>query len=480
LLLAGIPSQLFAAPVGSKQAAEISRLVRASMAQSAASESGPVAELIQRAKKEPEPALQKIAVSSLLRNKLPLMRSQKKEILRLVRDPVTGLLPKTLPIPRTGTIEVRHYSMSEFVAADLAQLERLGFELKKTPKGTEARLGRIHVLVRETGDNVLRDLADPDVHVIMYNGHSQLGGVVEQGLAQAGLQPPAQRKLVALFQCTGTQTLPLLKAMAPMADVITSNTPLYVTEGSKFVGELYQAIEKDEGYQRIRRRFDKVASAWGRLVLPNQTVTLKHMDFDGNGKLDVHQRPGQIEILDPTERRSAEHLMSGVHFLRTVNSFVVEETPGAVFDHAQGNVQLRAMGLVAGDGRSVTHITERGRGEQRRFEVGLDAKFKDAPPLFVGAATVFELQLHLQKALLGRADAREKMRALAFAAKYLEVIPRLSADAQDALDRLTALAGLPKLNWWNVRIALEGENILEEKQVDAIEKLVARAGEPAR
>jgi hypothetical protein len=456
------------------QGAEVARLVRESLRQGGPAARGPVADLIERARHEADPALQKMAVSALLKARLPLGRAQKKQILSLVRDPTRGLLPKAPSLPREGTIEVRHYAMHGFYDADLAQLERLGARLRRTADGVEGRLGRVHVVVRETADAILRDLADPKVHMIVGSGHSLFGGFVEQALQQADLQPPGRRKLVALFQCVGTQTLPFLKAMAPLADVITSNTPLYVNEVPKLVGELYDGIARGESYHRLNRRFDRVAAWRGRLVLPNQTATLEHVDFDQNGRLDATQPPEQIEILGPTESAAAQRLMSGVHFLRTMNPYYVEETPGAVFTMAQASIPLQSMGLVEGDGRSVTHIVE-SDGGPRRIEVRLDSRFTDAPSHFIGAAAVFELQRYLQDNLLGAPRERAKVRALAFATKYLQLIPLSDDAAQAALDRLTAMNGLPGLGLPALRMALMGEHPLEERQVDAVEQLVRTA-----
>jgi hypothetical protein len=141
---------------------------------------------------------------------------------------------------------------------------------------------------------------------------------------------------------------------------------------------------------------------------------------------------------------------------------------------AHASIPLQSMGIEKGDGRSVTHIVERD-GEPRRIEVRLDSRFKDAPPHFIGAAAVFELQRYLQASLIKAPDERAKVRALAFATKYLELIPLSDDDAQAALDRLTAMNGLPGLGLPALRMALMGEHPLEERQVDAVAQLVSTA-----
>ncbi len=459
------------------RAGRISKLITASLAQKSAEQKGAVADLIARAKTERDPSLQKMVVTALLKLKVPLLFKQKREVVSLVRNAVNGLLPKAPPIPATGTIEIRHYSMGGFLAADLAALKAVGFTVKEGLNGAEATKGRMHVLVRETGTDVLRDLEDEKVHMITYVGHSQIGGTVEQALQQEGVKGPKARKLVALFQCVGTQTLAMLKSKAPMADVITSNDPLFVDEIPGFVRELYTAIDKGEDYHRINRRLETVAWKKGRIVSPNKTTTLDNVDFDANGELDVKEQLGTIEVLSPELSVAAQRLMSGVHYLRTLNPYYADETPGAVFSRTQAAVPLVARGIAEkASGKGVTQIVETTVGGKQTIEVSLDPKFEHDDPTFIGASAVYELQMHLQESLLKKTDGRAQARAMAFAGEYLQLMPRSGVIAQIALDKLTALKGLPKLTMYDMNSALAGGHILSEDQVTRVEKLIQDGG----
>ena len=434
-------------------------MIHSAMNQRRPAARGAVQRLISRVARERDPSLHRMGVMSLLRRKMPLMKDQKKAILKMVRSPTRGLLPKRPPIPKKGKIEVRHYAMNGFMKDDLKQMERAGFKIKKTHK------------------NILRDLSDSKVNMVVYNGHSQIGGTVEQALLQHSMKQPRGRKLVALLQCVGTQTLPLLKARAPGADIITSKVPLYVAETPHLMRALYDGVEKGDSYHSLRRRVDKAAWGKNRLVFPNQTASLGHVDYDMNGMLDKHQKPGSIQVLNRKERKAAKSLMSGVHYLRTMNPYYAGDTPGAVFKPSQANVPLRSMGINKQPGqRTVTKITEHKKAGQKWFEVALNANYKTAPRHFVGAASVFETQMHLQKKFIGKDDKRAKVRALAFTGEYLDLIPNNKAKAQQALDRVTKMNGLPKLSMWQVRSAIAGDHVIGEKQVDKLEALVNRAG----
>ncbi len=458
------------------RANEISSMFQDARAQRRPAIRGAVARYIKRIQRERDPSLYKMGVFSLLKYKMPMNRSQRKSVLKMIREPTRGLLPKRPPIPKKGKIEIRHYSMDGFLDADLSRMREAGFNVKKVPGGAKATKGRMNVVLRETHKNILRDLHDSKVHAIIYNGHSQIGGTVEQALMQESMRQPRGRKLIALFQCVGTQTMPMLKGRVPNNDVITSNIPLYVAETPGLVKALYKGIEKGKGYHGIRRMMDKAAWGKNRLVFPNQTATLKNTDYDVNGILDINQAAGRIQVLPRKQRKVAKSLMSGVHFLRTMNPYYVEKTPGAVFTSRQAKIPVVAKGISTSDGTSVTKIKSRTVNGRKRFEISVNKSFKTAPRHVVGAASVFELQMHLQKNLAGKTDKRAKVRALAFTGEYLGLIPRNRAQAQKALDRVTGMNGLPKLNMWQVQNAIAGDHVIGEKQVDKLQRLVDQAG----
>ncbi len=482
VVVLGLAAQVaYATPRGAQRkkvvrGMELNSMIHKAMAQRGPSSRGAVQRLISRVYRERDPSLHRMGVMALVKRKMPLQRDQKKAILKMVRSPTRGLLPKRPPIPKKGKIEVRHYAMHGFMDKDLAQMKRAGFKVKKVPGGAEATRGRYHVLVRETHKNIMRDLHDSKVNMIVYNGHSQIGGTVEQALLQPSMKQPRGRKLIALFQCVGTQTLPLLKARAPGADIITSNVPLYVAETPHLMRALYDGVEKGQGYHGLRRTMDKAAWGKNRLVFPNQTASLGHTDYDMNGMLDKHQKPGSIQVLNRKERRGAKSLMSGVHYLRTMNPYYAGDTPGAVFKPSQTNVPLRSMGINKAQGqKTVTKFVEHKKAGKKWFEIALNSKFKTAPRHFVGAAAVYETQMKLQEKFLGKKDLRAKVRALAFTGEYLDLIPNNKAKAQSALNRLTRMNGLPKLSMYQVKNAIAGDHVIGEKQVDKLMAVVNRA-----
>jgi hypothetical protein len=444
LSLAGAaPRQI--API-SGRSSEIATLIE--QARSTRS-SAPIDTVLERLQRESDPSVFKYATADLLRRATPMTRPQKKRLLSLVRDPSKSFLPRRLPLPETGPIEVRYYSGFEFFRAEVNLLAQHGFTLTEANREATATRGRLHVIVRhEPSDgDVFRDLTDPAVHAVIYSGHSELGGVVERGLQQPGIDRQVGHKLVAMMQCKGIQTLSMLEAHLPSAHHVTTIGYSNAPDDQTVIHGILDGLEHGDTYAQIRQRVRSVGSNY---LFPDRIATLQYQDFDRNGELDGHQlaRGAAMELYSDKQRGALERLVSGVHYLRSMNAYYAEEERSAVFTREQSKVPIVPVGLArqAGpDVRQVTQIRETKINGQRGFEVALDPRYANVQKELVAVAAVYELQLKLQSALLGKNDERAKLRALGFAGEYLQRMYGASVgrEGQRALVKLAALKGLP-------------------------------------
>jgi hypothetical protein len=269
----------------------------------------------------------------------------------------------------------------------------------------------------------------------------------------------------------------MLKARLPGSDVLTSRVPLYVHEIPGIVQQLYQGIEQGEDYRRIRLRLGKPSVVRKRLIFPDSSENLKHFDFDRNGVLDDKQAVEEIQVMDRSSRKAAQKLMSGVHYLETFNPYYADESSSAVFTQKAAATPVVARGIELGDGKRVTHISDRAGGG---FDIKLDAKFKNAPKQFIGAASVYELQMHLQDKLLGTSVKMKQARALAFATHYLTVNSRdLFGDAQKAFKQLLQHAKLPPISFMKVGQTVSSGHIIGEPQIAEVQKLLDESSKKA-
>ncbi len=421
--------------------------------------------------REKDPLLYKFALGAVLKKKPHMTPAQKKTFSRLVSDSGRGLLPKRPLIPRKGPIEVRYFIGPEFFKEEVRMLTQQGFKVKDHPGGKEATRGRVRVLVRKGGKEVFRDLKDSKVHAVIYSGHSNLGGVVERGLRQKNLGLGRGSKLVALLQCTGTQTLPLLAARMPRAQIVTTFSYSHAGADQAVIRTLLDGLDGRWTYNKMRNRVLRHYEGTNYLF-PNQVELLKHTDYDKNGMLDGVQYKAKIpkfSSLDSKAMKRAQRLVSGVNYLRTMNPYYASEERSAVFSRSQADSPLIPSGVVKGNGKSALHIQETRVNGARAFKVALDSKMARAPRALVGASTVYELQLHMQKSLLGRSDQRSKVRALAFAGEYLKrMFP--GKKGEKALGKLTRRYGFPSLRMWDMPSGVHG---LSEKSIDRLAAKVA-------
>jgi len=416
--------------------------------------------------REKDPLLYKFALGAVLKKKPPMTKTQTKLFKRLLSDPGRGLLPKRPLVPRKGPIEVRYFVGNEFFKEEVKLLKDQGFKVKDHPDGREATRGRVRVLVRKGSKNVFRDLKDSKVHAVIYSGHSNLGGVVERGLKEKNLGLGRGAKLVALMQCTGTQTLPLLATRMPRAQIVSTLSYSYPRADQAVIKTLLDGLDKRWTYNKMQSQVRRQYHG-SNYLFPNQVEMLKHTDFDKNGMLDGLQykaKSPKFSGLSSRAMKGAQRLVSGVHYLRTMNPYYASEERSAVFTPSHAKSRVIPSGVVQGDGKSTLHIKDTRVGGVRAFRVALDSKMATAPKALVGASTVYELQLHMQKSLLGQTGHRSKVRALAFAGEYLKrMYP--GKKGEKALGRLTKRYGFPKLRLWDMPSGVHG---LSESGIDRL------------
>lgn len=398
--------------------------------------------LLDAARGESDANLHQMALARLLTDKT-LDKTARRETLRLVRDAGRGLLPKRPLVPRKGPIEVRYYIGDEFYRDEVALLRQKGFAVTESGSKATATRGRLNVVVSGNTGNVFEDLSNPKVHAVIYSGHSNLGGIVEQGLGATAGKTPRGTKLIGLFQCKGTQTLPLLEQRMPNAHVIATYNYSHGDADQAGIHAILDGLEHGHNYARIRRQTKAATHDWKNYLFPDQVASLAHLDLDKNGRLDAPQVANEAwgpTTLDRRGRGAASRMMSGVHYLRTANPYYQEENRDAVFSRTQANFRVRALGVVSGDGNNVTQVRE----ANGAIEVALDKKFANASRAFVGAATVYELQQFFQRKQLGPgADARKvQARTLTFVGDYLRrMVPNARA-ADAAFEQLKRTKGL--------------------------------------
>jgi hypothetical protein len=80
----------------------------------------------------------------------------------------------------------------------------------------------------------------------------------------------------------------------------------------------------------------------------------------------------------------------------------------------------------------------------------------------------------MQATLLEQTGARAQARALAFTGEYLQLMAMSTKESQGALDQVTKMNGLAKVDMYEMEAALDGSHILGEEQVTKVGALLGQ------
>jgi hypothetical protein len=421
---------------------------------------------------EPYLPLKKFYATRLLQKRSSLSRPQQQQVTRLARN----IFPRSLPIPTSGPIEVRHFIGEEFFSRELKAYQQMGFTVKAQQQTAQALRGRLHVKLYRGDSDIFRHMSDPRTHAIIFSGHSNVGGVNELALTTA----PKQRggKLLALLECIGAQTLPLVAARYDQAHIITTKSSSYEETDQNLIRALLDGLERGQTYRQIRREARRTGEI-GNYFFPDQVQATAHLDLDKNGRLDFgrgRSGDGHFSVLDGRQRAPGQKLLSALSYLNSANKYYVEDTPRAIFTRRQVEHRLISGGLAPADPRErVTLIRPRQVQGQKVFEVQLNGRYAHWPKASVAAASIFEITNYLTRTLRGGSlTPRDQLRSLLFAVDYLYRLTPYQNEADRAMAALCHLHGLPKLTYLEVGkiIAKDAQKLASDQQLRALQKLV--------
>jgi hypothetical protein len=234
---------------------------------------------------------------------------------------------------RTKPLEVRHSIHPEFWREEISFFSKKnGFtEIKrnakdtrreytgliKDPTGKKAPL-KLHVVIEKRELDYLESLSDPDVHVILYSGHSAVGGNGSQAIQAAGSMVGAWPKLLFSANCRGKDNYAEISNKAPTAHIIATEHPTYSDSGQARVKALFETMARGETYAWMRKQTEE--PNWDEpgtnYFYPDQWKKFRFMDADEDGKVDASKIG--VDALFDVERDHAVR-SGGPKFMRALN-----------------------------------------------------------------------------------------------------------------------------------------------------------------
>jgi len=244
-------------------------------------------------------------------------------------------------------IKVKHYAHADcwnFGANPIDHYTRNGYQLveshadEKPPrwllsKQNDAAPGgpiSMQIEVFQTHDGIFSSMEDPDVNMILYTGHSNLGGNVSEEL-RLGTEEKSD-KLVLMAMCRGKQNMFEVANKYPHCQFITTDNP------SSFSSVLPVALGLTEGalnqrdYAAIRTSTANIWDTGGKdnYFYPQEARRYALLDLDRDGVID-----GRGSTVDRLYNMDLK-LPAGtkVDCVARANDYLVEDLDGTKVQHA--------------------------------------------------------------------------------------------------------------------------------------------------
>ncbi len=380
------------------------------------------------------------------------------------------LLPSSAPYnewfkgQKKPKLEVRHYVMEDFWKQDLAAYKKRGFEVvKQNAHSAELRgvlkdpSGKtpdtaVHVVLRKTNEDVLRDIDDPNVHMIVYSGHAQLGAVLDASVARAA-KKMAGTKLIQLYNCRAGQSQQDILSRWENVHLTTTVKSSYGEDDGQVLTQTYKMIGRRGGYDEIKKNLDssKLIQGEKNYMLPNDLRNLLMRDSDIDGLKDMsalgpdwfwdparRYGSGGAHVFTPatekidTQKISGAKLDHGVGFLNSSIYYFTEENRAAPLTHKAASDRFISGRWITGD--ELVRITPIKRDGKTWYRVDVNAALATRSREVITSTMLMETQKYFSLKTPAGFDEKAKLRGAMLVGEYLD----LFVDTSTTIDKILA------------------------------------------
>lgn len=244
-------------------------------------------------------------------------------------------------------INVKHYAHKEcwdFATDPITQYKQQGFKvvdekpnarpptwvLEKTNNNAPGGAVTARVTIEQSHDGIFSSMNDPKTNVILYTGHSNLGGNVSEEL-RLGAEEKGS-KLIMLAMCRGKQNMHEVANKYPSAHFVTTDNPSYFSSVMPMALGMVDGCLNQRDYEGMKKQTPAIYDVNGKdnYFYPHEPRRYAYYDVDKDGLIDgkgaQRDRIFNLTLRPPTTRR-----MDGVVRPNTLNP---RELDGTHVDHA--------------------------------------------------------------------------------------------------------------------------------------------------
>lgn len=375
-------------------------------------------------------------------------------------------------------LEIKHYVMDEFWKEEIANWKKRGFEVTKDgAKAMELRgtltdpTGKnppitAHVVLRQDDQNVLRDIDDPATNMIIYSGHSQLGGIMDAAVAAAPKEMKGT-KMIELFNCRGKQNAPDLLAKFPGAHVTNTFSSAYGSDDKQVLDATLQTIAARADYSDVKKRLDgaNMLQPESNYMLPNDKRNLAARDDDRDGLVDLSAigpdrffDPGKVAmrggahvfspaaIDDDPQTLSGAKLSHAVGYANTTFFYYAEANKRAPLTVAQSDKMIPG-GWFVGPPEEKVRITEVKKDGVTYQQVSVNSKLSSRSREVITSTVLMETQKYLAVKDHGKVTEKDMLAGVILVGGYLDLFVPYSDTINEVLDGFSKSYGFAGVNY---------------------------------
>ena len=294
-------------------------------------------------------------------------------------------------------------------------------QMKKTVGGEEYT---VNIDLRHYDDDSFKDINDPKYDMIVYGGHSNLGGNTRRSLRRAP-EATGEDKLIFLGLCSGKDNLDGVRKAFPEAQLVTTfNSSYFYTkptenggkqfttgEDAKALTEIIEGALKRDDWETIGDNIRERAvgrrhhKELGNYLTPIDTqFNARFLDGDSDGSVDLVDRHFNIDTIEvaaqPSNslkpRKPPEGTLNGdlparaSHFANTIDLY------NPTYDDFSHKGRIVSDGYYAGTNQDpivkFSTVTEDGR---QFYKMQVNDRFAGTSEEALRAITMIEYHNHL-------------------------------------------------------------------------------------
>lgn len=406
-------------------------------------------------------------------------------------------------------IEVKHYAHHEcwmYGTDPITAYTRKGYEVVETndqadpptwiieKKNPDAPGGEVtmRIEVIQTHDGIFQDMDDPDVNMIVYTGHSNLGGNVSEEL-RLGTEEKSS-KLIMLALCRGQQNMFEVANKYPSSHFVTTDKASYFTSVMPMSLGMVEGALNLVDYKKMKEDTPRIWDTGGNTnyFYPDEPRRYAYYDLDKDGVIDsrgahvdrlydIALKLPTVERLDgvpratsvPAEDLDGTKVQHAVQFLNTLMTYHVKKGHHTSAFKTGDKENFLSGGWFEGPLDEKVRVETKDDG---KVEVRVNKALHEQSGFVLGAIIQYEVaRLLLQERNGGTLTRKDEGRAALFAGQYLAY---MYCSLDEAVSAIRAIGRdsehMPNVTFHDLYRAIDadGHGYVTDGQVDALLQIV--------